>query len=134
MKISKSKKIYIGVGAGLIALVTFGLLYQNNKKNKSNPVSKKQNFKSDFSEEPKIIDNKSSDTELPLLKERVYIAENRLKFRDPKTEGYDEFIERTKKALDETHQKKLIFYIDDSEYVLVKINEKGEEVVASIKK
>jgi len=134
MNISKSKKIYIGVGAGLIALVTFGLLYQNNKKNKSNPVSKKQNFKSDFSEEPKIINNKSSDTELPLLKERVYIAENRLKFRDPKTEGYDEFIERTKKALDETHQKKLIFYIDDSEYVLVKINEKGEEVVASIKK
>lgn len=134
MKVSKNTKILIGIGAGVIAVATVVTIYQNNKKTNSNSASKKQKLKTSNVEQARVQHNPSSDTELPLLRERVYIAENRLKFRDPKTEGYDEFIERTKKAIDETHQKKLIFYTGDSEYVLVKIDEKGEEVVALIKK
>jgi hypothetical protein len=72
----------------------------------------------------------TSEDLMPLLNERIYIVQNRQKYRDPKAEGHQKFLDRTKAALLECEEKDVDFHDTKEAYLLTR----GSEILASVKK
>lgn len=129
---TKKQKIVIGAAAIVVLGGVAAISYKMGKD--AGLKEPKKLINGEAEPEPKVSGYSpvayDNDELTRLLKERIYILNNRTKFRDPKVEGYQKFLDRTKLALDETWDKSLEFYSTDTDYILAKEG----EVVASIKK
>lgn len=119
-------KIFLGLGIGVVLIVGGIIIYQNNRpKPKPHPDAEEDEYMTDDAEEVKEEAQTSADGQLPpddselgLLQRRVALMEVRDQFKDPNVAGYEEYMEKTKAAIEETHKKKLVFYQDEEKYVI----------------
>ena len=123
-------KIALGLGLGLVLLVGGIIIYQNNQpKPKPHPDAEEDEYMTDETEEQesKTPVNGSAEpteyTEMGLLERRVALLKVRDNFKDPSAVGYDDYMLKTKQAIEETHNKELVFYNTDTSYILADYND-----------
>jgi hypothetical protein len=122
-------KILLGLGVGVVLLGGAIILYQTNKpKPKPHPDADENEYMTENEDVPSeeqssvAAVSEPDNSEMELLQKRIELLKIRDNFKDSRVEGYEEYMQKTKDAIQETHDKNLVFYVLEDKYIIADFN------------